>query len=289
MEHGYEDIRRNAQKYYNEMPIAERQCLVEMLLQEYVLSTPYYSKVMFVALRVGGPGAGTYRVANGVEARAFSYAFATGTAITAGFPAAFVASRAETNIAEAQKTNAGESVEIFGLAIQPIPGVVRDIGANVFESDQLSDARMLAVLDDAISVSLQLNAGREGYWFGNISMLPGSGGLEGAGYDSLGEQAIPGDRPQFGFMTNGRPMNDNYFRMPEGVVWLPAGQRDSLLSVRLRLERAAVVFSGGDLANIAGDEAGAAGIRGYTYPAQVACSLMIYTHGKVFSKRSLVS
>lgn len=286
----------NAREVYQDMTTSERQCLIALLTQTFVLSEPYYSKVIFQAeAPEARPGPFTYTINQGRNIRAFSYAFDSGQATTAGYPAGYTATRADTNTADAQKTNAGESVEIFGFALQPIPAFVRDLsgtGVGPYQTDRLSDGRFLGLVDDAVSVSLQLNAGREGYFFGNISMAPGAGGFEGAGNDRLGTEPLQGGRPKFSYMTNGRPETNNYFQMPEGMVWLPAGRRDSMLSVRFLFERPVVAYSGGDLDNnaiLGRDIAPVAGIQGYLYPQQVGASLMVWLKGKIVSARTMIS
>lgn len=276
---------------YRSMSPAQRKCFIAVVTQEWVMSIPYFSKVIFAAVRTGPPFVYTIAIARVV--RAFTYAFNNGIATTAGFPAGYTATLADTNLGKPQETISGESVEIKGIAIMPLPAwcADKDAGQNSV-TDELSDMRLMSVVADACSVTLQLNAGQQDYRLGVFPMLPGAGGLEGAGYDAAGEQAIQGGRLNFGFATNGRPDAENFFAMPEGLVWLPAGNRDSQLDVSFTMLRAGIVYAGGDADNNAAfgaNEAAAAGIRGYTWPTHLGFSLMTHLKGRVVSKRSMVS
>jgi hypothetical protein len=273
------------------MTEAQRRCLIEILTQEFVISFPYYSAIEMVAPRQNaGPGPYSYQFARGVERRAFSYAFENGTAEAAGFPQGYIAQTCDTNLGKAQETISGESVEIHGLAIQPRMGIVVDDGnAANSTTEFLTDARMMALASSAIFVGLQLNASQQVYKLGIFPMLPGAGGLEGSGFDGLGTQAIPGGRLDFGMVTNGRASHANYMYLPEGIVWLPAGKRDSQLTVVFRFCRTVTLFSGGDRDNQAADEGAGAGIRGYNYPEFSGFSLMTHLKGRTISKRSMVT
>jgi len=288
-----QDAADAARELYTDLSVEQRRCFISLLTQQYVLSFPYYSAILLSAARSATPGAANYTIAQGLNTfRAFSYAYDTGNANTAGFPAGMIASRAETNLGNPNTTNAGDTVEISGIAIQPIPSFPRLTDPVGYVQDMLSDARFLAVCSGAVSIRLALNAGREGYDMGIVPMIPGAGGLEGAGLDNLGAQAIQGGRLDFGFATNGRAQSNNYFEMPEGVVWMPQGKRDSMLNVTFTINRNIIAYTGGDLANNAtqgADVPPAGGIRGYVYPAIVGAALMVHLKGRTIGPRTMVS
>lgn len=278
---------------YKNASVEDRRCMIDALTQRYVVAFPYYSAIMLSAPRVGLAGnPGTYTLVAGAPqaVRAFSYAYDTGNANTAGFPAGMIATRSDTNLASPNETNSADVVEIHGIALQVIPSFVRAVVDTVgpYVQDQLSDSRWLAALSGAVRVELRLNAS-EGYNLGIMPMLPGAGGFEGGGIDQLGEQAIQGGRLPFGFSVNGRPQTNNYFALPEGIVWLPKGQRDSMLNVVFEPTRNIIVYTGGDLANNVGDEAGAAGIRGFAYPVTIGTAIMVHLQGRVIGERSNVT
>lgn len=287
-----EDVRDDIRSMYAGMTREQRQCLVSIITQEFITSFPYYSKTVHRAPRTG-VGPFTYTIARGNTIRAFSYAF-NQLGVAAGFPAGYLTTLADTNLGKPDETISGESVEITGIAIQPVMGWVadKDAGANSI-TDELSDARLMALASDALSVILQLNAGQQDYRLGIFPMLPGAGGLAGNGFDSLQVEAIQGGRwSSWGNVTNGQPRHDNYFYMPEGIVWLPSGKRDSQLNVVYTAERAITAYSSGDSANnaaLGANEVAGGGIRGYTYPTYLGFSLMTFLKGRTISKRSMVT
>lgn len=279
---------------YGHLTPDQRRCLLSILTESFVTSFPYYSKVQIIAETADArPGPFTYTLARGVERRAFSYAYDSGTAEAAGFPAGYIATKADTNLGKAQETISGETVNMIGIAIQMVEAYTPDetLGQNG-RTSYLSDARFAALCSDALAVGLQLNASQQQYKFGIYPMLPGAGGLDGVGSDGLASQAIAGGRALFGNFYNGRTYMDNFFYLPEGLQWQPAGKRDSQLTVRFEFERIVTAFSGGDADNTAVngvDEDPAAGVRGYLYPKFLGFSLMVHLKGNTTSLRTMVT
>lgn len=264
-------------------------CLDSLANQERITSFPYYSTVKLQALAVGNnPGPYTYTIATGQEVRAFSYGVRTpGTA--AGFTVGDGnMTPAETNLQTANQTNNGQHVVIYGLGCIIEPGGITEGTGLGF-----TDGRLVAEIATNVSIEISLNGDEQRYRLGKLANIEGHGGIRGSGYDSLGPQPIAGGRPGFDFMTNGSPVEHNYFRMPEGMIWKPKGSTDGELNIILTVVRDIVLHSGGDVANnIApqgADELGAAGVRGYEFPAKVLALLTFYLKGWVLAARSGVS
>lgn len=283
-----QQARQQARESFDRLTPDEKKCLISMLTEEYVVSFPYYSKVMFTAARAASPAASTYTIATGTQVRAFSYAYESGVADTAGFPAGYVATTADTNLAKPSETIAGEDVDINGIALQLV-GAFPTAVSSVVSTNYLSDARLLHLLNDATAVSLRLNGSMQWYKLGIMSMLPGAGGILGEGNDTLGTQAIQGGRFAFGQGTNGWPGAGEFFAMPEGLVWQRSGKRDSMLQVNFEVRRPVIAYTGGSLASNAADEEASGGIRGYVYPAVVGVAIMVHLKGSTFAERSLVT
>lgn len=242
---------------------------------------PYFSTVQLMAPRVNAaPGPYTYTIAAGTTPTAFTYA--QGQNPGQSIPrlvAPGVATFAETNIQTPQQTISGEALEVYGISIQPKHGSIPSDG-------NFSDSRLLAQIDTNVSVALVMNNGKSTFQLGTVGMIPGGGGIYGWGYDELGTQPLDGGRPQFSSQANGNPQRGNAFRMPSGLIWRASGQVDSNLQIEFNVRRAIVLTSGGDPANPLADEAAAAGIRGYNFPAQIEANLLVYLHGRVISRVS---
>lgn len=270
------------QKYVN-MTQDQRRTLHALVNQKRVTSYPYYSKVRFHADQsgeVGGPWA--YVIPQGTVVRAFSYAAETGTAVTGGFPAAMVATFAETNLQQPGETISGENVQIKGVACMLIHGLIDDDVDNQL----FTDSRLVAQLSECVSVELALNGTQNNFQMGVLGMVPCGGGFFGSGIDTLGTQPIDGGRPIFHFAQNGWPVASNVMWLPEGVVWRRAGKNDSLLNIRLEVRREITCFSGGLIDNNASDEEAAAGVRGYAYPTEIGAEFMFFLKGSVIGPRS---
>lgn len=273
----------------------QRLCIEVLNSQERITSFPYYSTIKVMAMKAGDAGGPyTYTIQRGTEVRAFSYGVRM-SGVSAGFPATDgLMTFAETNLQNKSETNNGQSVVIYGMAcIVEQGGVYKDIAGEVdteAEGKRFSDARLLAQVATNCSISINLNGDEQWYRLGKLSNVQGHGGLQGAGNDSLAVQAIDGGRLPYGFMTNAWPVEQNYFKMPEGLVWKPKGHTDAQLEVLVKFERDVELYSGGtqfELVNV--DEAAAAGVRGYTYPDVVLLVLTFYMRGWVLARRTNVS
>lgn len=273
------------QQKYLEMTPEQRAALSAVVNQKRVTSYPYYSKVRFHADRAGAdPGPWTYTIPVNTTVRAFSYAFDTGTAVTAGFPAGMVASQAETNLTQPGETISGENVQIKGIAAQLVHAVIDDAVSN----ELFTDMRLVAQLNECVSCELSLNGGQNAFQLGILPMIPSAGGMIGAGEDTLGTQAVPGGRPTFHFAQNGWPVTSNAAWLPEGLIWRSSGREDGLLNIRLVTRREIVLYSGGLVDNQAANEPPSpdTGIRGYEYPLEIGAEWMFFLKGLVVGPRS---
>lgn len=272
----------------------QRQALRALQMQRYRLSFPYHSTIKFPFSKAGEAGGPyTYTLGAGFEARAFSYGQRQ-TMASAGFPSALaLATPADTNLAEANQTVGAESVLITGIALQVLHGAIHPDSANAdhMAGEYFADARALAALEPHVSVRVGLNGDKQVHELGTLGMLPGAGGLTGAGIDALQMPQIEGSSPQFHFHANGWPIRSNYYKLPEGLIWQSKGNADSMLNVIFRLEREVILYSGGDPENnaIGVDEAAAAGIRGYAFPEEIQVLLKVILVGEKVGPRSRVS
>jgi hypothetical protein len=215
-------------------------------------SAPYYSRVFFDAARVGA-GPFTYTVNAGTERRVFGYAKGGNVQGTRD-GVTLEATAADTNLVQQGQTLAGQTVLIQGVSCMVQPG---------------SDFELARRLLSEISVNISTNGDTQALFMGTPLNLPGIGGLFGLGSTALLEPALNGGAPtQFAKLgANGQPLSDNFRRVPEGLIWRPAGAADSNLVIKLRTERAVVVPA------VATRVAGA-GILAYDPPAFVSVDLM---------------
>jgi hypothetical protein len=218
--------------------------------QTVLTDKPYHSSTYYDWVRTGG-GPYTYTLAAG-ERKAFSYKIGDVPTL-GGFRAGFgAATEAETNLINANNTNGGEFVIVRGLRL-------------ILEPD--SDVRLAALMWPNISVLAKFQTGEIAWKFGNLSMIPGGGGLYGGGNDSVGIQPLGGGRPQFNVASNGHAAFNNYFPLRHGFVWNPASAgRDTTFELSFNVQRAVVVTAPADEAAIA-QIATVAGVRGYAAPA----------------------
>lgn len=241
--------------------------------QRFVFGLPYYSTVRFQFERTGA-GPYVYTLARN-PVRAFSYGEGQTDCTAAGFPTGYTATHAETNLLEKQQTNASEEVEITALGCLIEPG---------------SDARMAALVCRNVFCELSLNGDQQLYRLGTIPMLPGGGGLMGGGVDDAGTQPIPGGRPSYSFVSNGWPAVKNDKRLPGGIVWRNKAKRDSMLSVIFTPASVKVSSRTISYTTEIGNEAAAAGVRGYTFPAgPLNVDVRVVLYGVVYGERSRVT
>jgi hypothetical protein len=263
--------------------------------QKRVTAYPYYSTVTFYAFRQGDPpGPYNWGIARGAEARAFSYG--KGQAMTnavmssvalAGYP---IATPAETNLVKASETISGESVEIGGLSV-----MVKQYGMTDSEDPSqhyLCSGELLAALQTSVSVDISVNGDQNRFHLGVLSMLPGAGGLVGAGMHDNVQPSLGGVDNPTEFTNNGWATRSNYFRMPEGLIWRPKGQADSQLQLIFRAEREIAIYSGGSAANNVPNQGTdrpsdfVNGIQGYNFPNALEVVLLVHLHGRVVGPRT---
>jgi len=244
----------------------------------YNISFPYYSTVIFRALdSVAAPG--TYAFAAGEERKAFAYSEGAEWTI-AGATTALDgrATFAETNLTKPNETIAGEAVEIQGLAIQVKPAIT--------DGERFHQARLLAQIATNVSVHLSLNGGQNAYKLGTIGQIPGAGGLVGPGNDDLMFKVdAVADPATFQLAQNGWQVRSNYYKLPEGIIWQPAGMTDSMLQVIFRNERAFTLYAGGDPEN--GPQADIEDFK--VHPAKIATVLLVHLVGRTYARRSTVA
>lgn len=224
-------------------------------------SAPYFSRVFFTADATESPaGTFNYAVAQGTERRAFGYAktddvpgwpTSLGAAATHG-----KATSADTNLMTKGQTLAGQTVLIQGLAciVQP-----------------RSDFEFARNLLSEVSISIGLNGDNQQMEMGTPLNIPGIGGLYGWGFTGLIPPALSAaagsEMAKLG--SNGLPDANNYRRVPEGLIWRPAGKTDGTLVVRARVERGVAI---GPVV----ERAAAVGIQVFDPPTQIVCDLMFH-------------
>lgn len=221
-------------------------------------SAPYFSRVFFDSEAVEAPaGTFNYSLPQGTERRAFGYAK---TDPVPGFPAKFGtqsnATSADTNLMTKGQTLAGQTVLIQGLAclIQP-----------------RSDFEFARNICSELSVSIGLNGDSQTMEMGTPLNLPGIGGLYGWGFTEMQTPAFDSAASSgvAKLASNGLPGADNFRRVPEGLIWRPAGKTDGSLVIKCKVER---TVSMGPLV----ERVAAAGIQAYDPPTQVVADLMFH-------------
>lgn len=221
--------------------------LAQQANQKSSLWNTYFSTIRFSPTIGGTTGAQTYTVAAGTTVQAFSYGLNDSLPNAAGFPTgAGNATDADTNLIKGSQTNAGFQLIIRGIAVLPTAD---------------SSPLLLKLLTDNVSVSIGLNGSTQTWKLGNLSFMPGAGGLYGQGRDTL---QVP-DLAQTtafdpGAVVNGLPSAQNYYPFPQPLIWTPAGATDSTLVVIFRAERTI----GGFTLN---PRVATAGVTAYTPPA----------------------
>lgn len=265
--------------------------------QKRLTSYPYYSKIKFVADRVGdAPGPFTYLLNAGTVVRAFSYAVGDNRQI-AGYTAADgVATFADTNMTARNQTTGGQNLVIHGIAVQPLP-VAFHIADGGSAPAQIinADWKFLAALWNAVSVHLALNGDENNFRLGIPGMIPGAGGLTGSTPSLLENQRIAGMPREFGYPTNAFPAKSSYFKLNEGLIWRNQSNADSMLNLVFTVRRAIQLYSGGSLENGAlgvnsayanAFDSEATGEPGYNFPAKIAIECMCFLIGQVVGPRT---
>ncbi len=231
----------------------------------------YYSKVRFVTARTGSSTAYTYTIAAGTVVNAFGYAIG-GDMATAG-RSGTSATPADTNLVTASQTVSNETILIRGIGCQITPD---------------SDPELAILGDASISVTMLLNGGNPLYRLGNPTMLPGGGGLFGAGVSNMitpptNDRITKG----IGAVSNGDPQSFNFFEFPEPVLWRPAGNPDSSLNVSIKAEVAVAYTNAGDVSAQASSSS-FVGLPAFTSPTAAATFLAynVVLFGQTFNELS---
>jgi hypothetical protein len=215
----------------NAVPANARAAIGDAALasQRVRLSEPYYSACSFefAAAQPGGAGTAiTYSLAQGKQATAFAYGLNNNPA--AGGFAAFAAAGINagldmTNIREPGKPNAGETVLVYGISVQP------------WED---SDAWLAKLIWTNVSCFRLMNGGKQRVEMGRLSLMPGAGGLQGTGR-SFVVQPASNRTTDFepGALSNGLTGRDNFYTFAEPWYWRPAGNTDTDLNIVFNVER----------------------------------------------------
>ena len=219
--------------------------------QERVTDYPYYSSVCWRADKEqdipDGTFAGShYTFARGELRRAFAYGRGQ-AGILAGFTTAIdgLMTLAETNLVKAHETIGGQSVQIDGLAIFAKPAMT--------DGERFVQARLLTQIATNVSVQLSVNGDENLFPLGTLQQIPAAGGLIGAMNDDLSFIPLLVDKATLDtnigapmpFGQNGWQTRGNYYRLPSGIIWNPAGLADSMLNVVFTNERAFTLYTGG--------------------------------------------
>jgi hypothetical protein len=224
----------------------------------------YYSRCRISSTSISSY---SYLVAAGTNVTAFGYG--KGQDMAAGGQTGTRATPADTNISQPNQTSSGETVIIEGISIILLSS---------------SDFNLAKQLDQNVSVTIITN-NQTSYLLGIPSMIPACGGLYGAGeawsvLPSLGDALSR----NIGCMSNGIPHQNNFFPLPEAMVWAPAGQGDSQFGVVLNVEHAV-----GTIAQFSGTSRSATtGVQAYTPPTAAQCFVdyMVVLIGQTMNPQS---
>ncbi len=135
--------------------------------------------------------------------------------------AAPAATKADTNLEKKSSTNNGEQFRIFGVGF--------------FLNQGTTDMELAAKVLQECSVTLYFGAS-QGLLIGKPLHLPGGGGLQGSG-----RQSVTALNNSISFASNGWAEYRNVAIFPEGIRWNPEGKVDGQLIVNVTLERAVSV------------------------------------------------
>jgi len=221
--------------------------LKALVQQQRVTDYPYYSSVCFRADFVYDTDIGWhYTFARGQVRRAFAYGRGQDGGI-AGFTLATdgLMTLCETNLVKPHETLSGQQVQIDGLGIFVKPAMTDGL--------RFVQARVLAQIATNVSVQFSVNGDENLFPLGTIQQIPAAGGLVGMGNDDLAfipqnytaQDLSTNIGDPFPFCQNGWQTRGNYYRLPSGVIWNPAGSPDSMLNVIFTNERAFTVYTGG--------------------------------------------
>jgi hypothetical protein len=213
----------NIRKFASTVPpdvraLIGRMALASQRVQEH---WPYYSRVRFQASIAAGPPV-VYTFTLKQQVLGFSDAIGQDMG-PAGFPTPTIATIADTNLSESAKTKDGQNLEIFGISCFIVP---------------TSDPTMLAFVYQTASLAFSQSGGDTQKKVGPLLFVPSPGGLSGYAA-SFGTQANKSqNHTDYGFITNGLPVQGNHWKLPNPVIWQPSGKVDSTLNLVCTLERA---------------------------------------------------
>jgi len=259
--------------------------------QRFVTSAPYYSTVRFRADRTeddaGGPYDWTLANPGPRGRRAFGYAVGDDM-VPAGFLAGDgQATYSETNLQTRNQTIGDTIVEILGICIlwhQAAPVVVPEVGVRYRQPDYA----FLSALERSMSVEFGLNGDAQTIRLGTMAMIPGAGGLAGGAPFSAGLPFLDGAQNE-PFAGNGWQTKGNFFRLPEGMRWMPNNQADGTLNVIFQQQHDVIIPSGGTPENrpLGTDQAAIASVSGgYNYPTELVIDAKVYLVGQQTGARS---
>lgn len=184
----------------------------------------YYSSVRF-GWAVTGSGPYTYTLAAGTQLRAFGYAIGDDlTQSTVGYPSGYgSATECETNLQKRAETVGGETVMIRGISAY-----------LTADSDPYLALKTL----ENTSVVIAMNGEQQVFRLGRLAFLPGGGGLSSAGQSQI---LTPPQMESYargvGAMTNGIGSINNFYPLPQPLLWKPSGEADSTLILRMTVQR----------------------------------------------------
>ena len=271
----------------------ELDALAALESQERITSWPYYSKTL-LRLTETHAGTGSLYTLIPQEVRAFGYAqrdsrVPGGWTVNDG-----VATPCDTNIQQRGQTISGQNVYIFGVSAQVLPavGVVESAGGAVITRSV--DRSAIAAIVESVSWRFALNGEENAYNLGPLTIVPGAGGIYGSAEDIVGARSLAGSPKEIGFPSNGNPQRDNYFQLPEGLIWQRTGKVDGDVQIIGRVERQATIQSGGSpenaTANTVADNAPATASTGlalYDFPATALYVCILWQlHGEVIADRT---
>lgn len=205
----------------------------------------YYSRIRLPANTVV-TSTGVITGSQGKVSRAFSYGIGQDMAPALAGTTGTTAQLSDTNLLTANQTVSAESVLIEGISLILL---------------STSEPLYALSLDPNTSVQLILN-GTTKYPLGIPSMIPGCGGLFGAGVSGVAQPLAEAAFTTVSFANNGMPLAQNYFHLPEPTAWMSTGSNiDTNLNLVFTIENSVTtpaVFGGqGNRAGITADTAGA--------------------------------
>ena len=243
-----------------------------------VVSTPnsYYSGGGFRPS--GAPtkagAAYTASINSGRKSKLFSYA--EGAPMDPAFSGVNgrIATTADTNLVGAGgQPIGGDELEIFGISLQILP--------------ECRSPALAAKLWSNCSLAIYYNGRDIGFLVGPPFFVPGQSSLYGLAEDAAAPTPLAGGGTgvtgAYGFWSNGVPGIDNFFHIPEGLLWTSAGRVDSNFTIDIVLQRDI------ELA-VAASRAADDGIAAWDQPVasegDLDVSFMCKLHARVTSDRS---